>query len=88
MAGLNLTVTLVGGVQFPLQAEMQDTDAARLVAGMARYFNKPDSDAQELCGKAWEEFSVTWQNRVKGYEQADAAQAAAAQIDLIPVTIS
>jgi len=89
MAAITITVTMVNGSTMNVNASIADADVARLLAAMAVKYRMPEGETSEWLIRKWtEEVIVDALNYTKGFEQQQAAQAASAQIELIPVTIS
>jgi hypothetical protein len=89
MAAIKITVTMVNGSSMEVNAAISDADVARLLTAMAVKYRMPEGETSEWLIRKWtEECVVDALNYTKGFEQQQAAHAAASQIELIPVTIS
>lgn len=90
MAGIEIKVTMTDNSTLSVNATMADQDVSRLLAAMATKYQLPEGQeltSEWLIRKWYEEVIVDALNYTKNYEANQAAQAAMAQVALIPVTI-
>lgn len=90
MAGIKFEVTMTDNSTMTVNASMTDADVARLLTAMASKYVAPEGQEPtgEWLTRKWiEEVIVDALNYTKSYEANLAAQAAVAQVELIPVTI-
>lgn len=89
MAAIKITVTMTDNSQMEVSASISDPDVTRLLTAMAVKYRKPESEGTPWLIRKWyEECVVDALNYTKRYEEQQAAEAAAAQVQIISMIMS